>query len=184
MPHPIALMPPSRLHRRYLGFTGLQAVFNRHTAPVEALCLDADLRELLEVYIDGAGPARGGLMYGCQAQATLFVSHFAPGGYPQIENSGGPLTIDARYALGWIDALRLTVPQPVDWVGMWAVHAGARFGDTALDAGLWLQAREQGMVSAQHALVIIGRDAQGLQLKACTDTPAGVPIEWGEDLTR
>lgn len=143
--------------------------------PVRRVQVSAEARERLDEAL-GQGRPVGGVLFGHRQEDTLHVTHAAAGGYAPFISPLDPLGFDGRYALGWVDALRATVPGPTDWIGVWVVHGHARWERPHQDYVVWAQARARALIDAWHVLVVVERGGLGVALSAYGGDTLGLEV--------
>jgi hypothetical protein len=164
----------TRVHQRYLGLTP-----PRQTHPDAVTILPKRLQftpAVRTVILDelyATGCARGGPLFGHALDGVITVVAAPPSGYRVLNPAlvTDPLLCDARYLLGYVDALNHTSDVRIDWVGTWVMLPNSVLGSLENELAWLRQGRETDLVSARHCLCALGWEDGTLSARAYTWGP-------------
>lgn len=112
--------------------------------------------------------ARGGLLFGFQENETLHVVLASSAGAPDWYGGAGReiLDVDARFALGWSEALFGLLGGRVDWVGNWIAYADGQLRSERRDLRRFKRGHRLGIFDDRTALVVVGWEDEALGYRA------------------
>ncbi|GAA5534061.1 hypothetical protein [Deinococcus aluminii] len=87
----------------------------------------------------------------------------------------GPLDMDERYLLGYLDCLREQedTPFPIDWVGNWLCYPNSQLANQLDEDLTWItRASQTRLIDDEHCLLIVGGAERGLAAHAYTERAA------------
>lgn len=169
----------SRAHRRFLGLTAHgESPRPEELVSIGQVEITPLARASLEAQLGAPGRYRGGALLGYRENGAIVVLHATSSGYTcWHEQEHGPLDLDERYLLGWLDGLRdkADPPSSVDWVGNWLSYPDSHLGDRLENDVEWInQASQTRLIDAEHCLLIVGWEDGALGTRAYTREGGGI----------
>lgn len=151
----------SRAHKRCLGLTGsYRPPRDEEITSIRSVEVTQRAKTALQAQLDAPGQYRGGPLLGYRRDGVIVVLHAVSAGYKAWHRPDqGPLEIDERYLLGWIDCLRdiADTPLPVDWVGTWLSYPNSQLYAGFEENLEWIgRAAETRLIDERHCLLIVG----------------------------
>ena len=162
----------TRVHQRSLGLTPPRPT--QVTSLPKRIQFTPGVRKAIidELYVTGC--ARGGPLFGHALEdGVITVVAAPPSGYRVLDPAlaGDPLACDARYLLGYVDALNVASDVRIDWVGTWVMSPNSMLGSLEDDLAWLRRGRETDLVSATHCLCVLGWEDGILSARAYTWGP-------------
>ena len=138
----------TRVHQRSLGLTPPRPTHVTMLPKRVQFTPSARTMILDELYATGC--ARGGPLFGHTLDGVITVVAAPPSGYRLLDLAlaSDPLACDARYLLGYVDALNVTSDVRIDWIGTWVMSPNSMLGSLAHDLAWLRRGRETDLVSA------------------------------------
>ncbi|WP_157448803.1 hypothetical protein [Deinococcus peraridilitoris] len=105
------------------------------------------------------GRTRGGLIFGHHFQDTLHVLLAGTSGLPwwyKHDEERGVLDIDARFTLGWSEAVGEVLQGHADWCGNWLIHSDEQLAEAERDAAWFRRGLKLGLFDDRHILMVVG----------------------------
>ncbi|WP_135230475.1 hypothetical protein [Deinococcus fonticola] len=170
----------TRLHDLYYGPRSQHLARSQASdSAVQEVVIHAPATRALRTHLRCTGRWWGGPIFGSLQQGTVGIEYITPGTVPGSRTAlDTPLAMDADYVLGWADALSATHQSQLDWQGMWVMAPNAEMQD-ALDQLRWVyQARQQGLLTEERALLFVGWQEGRLSGVAYIqrDEPEAIPV--------
>lgn len=169
----------SRLHDWLLGpRPERDGVTDEQAEAITRVLVGAAATTLLRAELRGGGRWRGGLLHGYASAGVLRVMYASRNGYGSLEAVASPLDFDPRYALGWSDALAVSVGGEVDWVGSWVMAPNDQLSVAQDDLSWWSRGRRVGLFTDRHVLLSVGlRDERLTGVAYLAEADQVLPIE-------
>jgi hypothetical protein len=166
----------TRVHQRYLSLTQPRPSLARSdevTILPKRLHFTSGVRKVILDELYATGSLRGGPLFGHTLDSVITVVAAPPSGYRVLDPMlfTDPLLCDARYLLGYIDALNHTSDVRIDWVGTWVMSPNSVLGSLENELAWLRRGRETDLVSARHCLCALGWEDGTLSARAYTWGP-------------
>lgn len=175
----------TRLHDLVYGpLPSRSSTADQRDSSVQELVIHGPAARTLLAQLRCTGRWRSGLLFGTLSEGALSIDYVSPATAPgKRTTDDSPLAFDPDYALGWADALTTTHDGQIDWQGMWLMAPHSELQD-ALEQLRWVhQARQQGLLTEDMALLCVGWQEGRLRGNAYIqrDEPTGIPVRIERD---
>ena len=150
-----------RLHTRFQAST--------HPDTLERVVLSALAVKFFKRQLHLPSRARGGLLFGHHHEDALRVLLAGSCGLPvwaRGDEERAVLDVDARFALGWSEAVSELLQGHADWCGNWLVHPDEQLAGHGRDHHWFRLGLRRGLVDDRHILLIVGYQYGQLNARA------------------
>ncbi|UQN10220.1 hypothetical protein [Deinococcus sp. QL22] len=156
-----------RAHTRLFAQPSRSSKELQDLEPITTIMFSPSACTLLTDQLTVKGQSQGGLLFGTSVGETLHVAFASGQGHPWWTSPPPAYPhIDARYTLGWSEAIQATSKGQYDWVGNWLAYSDSRHRELHEDLALLHLGLQDGLFDDRHALVIAGMESGYLYVHA------------------
>ncbi|WP_180970255.1 hypothetical protein [Deinococcus planocerae] len=163
-------------HREFWRPSGPSAPPLGEAEALGEVVLLGNVTTFLRRQLSSPARVRGGLLFGYHDDERLHVLLASSAGVPGWYEEGRSrrvLEVDARFTLGWSEALFEVLGGRVDWVGNWLAHPDGQLRSEERDLRWFTRGVRLGLFDDRNILLVVGWEDSRFHSRAYFQGDAG-----------